>query len=139
VRATFDDCSPSGDHAALVAFVVGDRAKELTKVRRKSVASSSSPSSAACTVQKAHRPLEYTDKDWLTDEWSGGCYVGLAPPNFLSETATALRAPHGLIHFAGTETATHHIGYLEGALESADRVAREVLAAVHTPSLGRTG
>jgi monoamine oxidase len=139
VRATFDDCSPAGDHAALVAFVVGDRAKELTKVpqeeRRKLILSELGRLHGA----KAHRPLEYTDKDWCTDEWSGGCYVGLAPPNLLSESATALRAPHGLVHFAGTETATHHIGYLEGALESAERVAREVLAAVHTPSLGRTG
>ena len=128
VRATFDDCSPTGDHAALVAFVVGDRARELSKVpqeeRRKLILAELGRLHGA----KAHRPLEYTDKDWLADEWSGGCYVGLAPPNFLSQTATALRAPHGLVHFAGTETATHHIGYLEGALESAERVTREVLA-----------
>jgi monoamine oxidase len=128
VRATFDDCSPTGDHAALVAFVVGDRARELTKVpqeeRRKLILAELGRLHGV----KAHRPLEYTDKDWLADEWSGGCYVGLAAPSFLSQTATALRAPHGLVHFAGTETATHHIGYLEGALESAERVVREVLS-----------
>lgn len=137
VRATFDDCSPAGDHAALVAFVVGDRARELSRVpqeeRRKLVLSDLGRLHGAA----AHRPREYTDKDWLTDEWSGGCYVGLMPPQLLTQTATALRAPHGLVHFAGTETATHHIGYLEGALESAERVVREVMA-VHSPAMERT-
>lgn len=54
-------------------------------------------------------------------------------PSLLTQTSTALRTPHGLVHFAGTETATHHVGYLEGALESAERVAREVIAACAAP------
>jgi monoamine oxidase len=128
VRATFDDCSPSGDHAALVAFVVGDRAKELTRVpseeRRKLVLSEL----ARLHGPDAHRATDYVDKDWLVDEWSAGCYVGLMAPALLSQTASALRTPHGLVHFAGTETAIHHMGYLEGALESAERVVREVAA-----------
>ena len=130
VRATFDDCSADGSHAALVAFVVGDRAKELTRVpqeeRRKLVLSDL----GRLHGPAAHRPVEYTDKDWLTDEWSGGCYVGLMGPSFLTQAAYALRTPHGLVHFAGTETATHHMGYLEGALESAERVVREITASM---------
>lgn len=130
VRATFDDCSPAGDHAALVAFVVGDRAKELTRVpqdeRRKLVLAEL----GRLHGPAAHRPLEYVDKDWIADEWSAGCYVGVMPPNLLAQTATALRAPHGLVHFAGTETAVHHVGYLEGALESAERVVGEVTGAL---------
>ena len=128
VRATFDDCSATGDHAALVAFVVGDRAKELTTVpqeeRRKLILAELGRLHGA----KAHRPLAYTDKDWTADEWSSGCYVGLMPPSLLSQTASALRTPHGRVHFAGTETAMHHVGYLEGALESAERVVSEMLA-----------
>jgi monoamine oxidase len=50
------------------------------------------------------------------------------PPGLLSSTAAALRAPCGRLHVAGTETAIHHVGYLEGAIESGDRVAREVRA-----------
>jgi monoamine oxidase len=129
VRATFDDCSPDGTHAALVAFVVGDRAKELTNVpqeeRRKLVLSELGRLHGAA----AHRAIAYTDKDWVADEHSAGCYVGIMPPQLLTQTSTALRAPHGRVHFAGTETATHHTGYLEGALESAERVVAEVMAA----------
>jgi len=42
----------------------------------------------------------------------------------------ALRAPVGRIHWAGTETATRWNGYIEGALQSGERAAAEVLAAL---------
>lgn len=32
----------------------------------------------------------------------------------------------GRIYFAGTETATHWSGYMEGAVEAGERAAREV-------------
>jgi monoamine oxidase len=38
-----------------------------------------------------------------------------------------LRQPIGRVHFAGTETAVEWTGYLEGALESGERAAREVV------------
>lgn len=128
VRATFDDCSQSGEHAALVAFVVGDAARQLTKIpmeeRRRVVLSELGRLHGAA----AHRALDYIDKDWVADEWSAGGYVGVMPPTLLTQAAPALRAPHGNVHFAGTETAVQHIGYLEGAIEAGLRAAREVLA-----------
>ncbi len=128
VRATFDDCSPAGDHAALVAFVVGDAARELSRrpeaARRAAVVAEL----ARLHGPAAGAPVSYIDKDWLADEWAGGCYVGIMPPGLLSETAGVLRAPCGRVHFAGTETARHHMGYLEGAIEAGERAAAEVLA-----------
>jgi monoamine oxidase len=43
----------------------------------------------------------------------------------------ALRAPIGPIHWAGAETATVWNGYMDGAVQSGERAAAEVL-----PSLG---
>lgn len=40
------------------------------------------------------------------------------------------RAHAGVVHGAGTETATEHAGYIEGAVESGERVAREVASAL---------
>ena len=51
----------------------------------------------------------------------------MAGPRALTSTGTTLREPVGRVHFAGTETATQWTGYLEGALESGERAAREVL------------
>jgi monoamine oxidase len=42
----------------------------------------------------------------------------------------ALRDPVGRIHWAGTETAFQWNGYMEGAVESGERAAREVIAAL---------
>lgn len=36
----------------------------------------------------------------------------------------------GRIYFAGTETATHWSGYMEGAVEAGERAAREILHAM---------
>jgi monoamine oxidase len=128
VRATFDDCSADGSLAALVAFVVGDAAKELARQpeseRRKLVLAEL----GRLHGPAAHQATAYVDHDWVGDPWSAGCYVGVMPPRILTQAAAFLRAPHGRLHFAGTETAIHHIGYLEGAIEAGERVAREVLS-----------
>jgi monoamine oxidase len=68
------------------------------------------------------------EKDWAAEPWSRGCPVGLAVTGGLSAHAAALRAPCGPIHWAGTETAREHHGFMEGALESAERVAAELTA-----------
>jgi monoamine oxidase len=137
VRATFDDCSPDGSHAALVAFVVGDAARQLAtlpdEVRRQQVLDEL----ARLHGPDARTPTAYLDKNWLADEWSAGCYVGTLAPGVLSEVAEALRAPAGRLHFAGTETAVRHMGYLEGALESGERAAAEILAAAASTGPGR--
>lgn len=129
VRATFDDCSADGSHAALVAFVVGDAARKLAKLpeheRRQLVLAEL----ARLHGSAAHSPTAYVDRNWLAEEWSCGCYVGVLGPGLLSRVAAGLRVPEGRLHFAGTETAVHHIGYLEGAIESGERAAREVIEA----------
>ena len=74
------------------------------------------------------RPLLYEDKDWSADPWSGGCPVGVLPPGALTSAATTPGTAVGCLHFAGTETATEWTGYMEGAVQSGERAAGEVLA-----------
>ena len=40
------------------------------------------------------------------------------PPGVMTEYGSALRAPVGRIHWAGTETATVWTGYMDGAVQS---------------------
>jgi monoamine oxidase len=47
----------------------------------------------------------------------------------LTAYGPAIRAPIGPIHWAGTETATVWNGYMDGAIQSGERAARELLAA----------
>jgi monoamine oxidase len=52
--------------------------------------------------------------------------VGYATTGTLSALSESLRAPHGLVHWAGSETAAVWLGYMEGAVESGERVANEI-------------
>jgi len=40
----------------------------------------------------------------------------------------SIREPQGRIHWAGTETATVWSGYIDGAIQSGKRAAREILS-----------
>jgi monoamine oxidase len=51
------------------------------------------------------------------------------PPQLLSSFGEDIRQPVGRIHWAGTETATEWMGYLDGALQSGIRVAEEIISA----------
>ena len=48
-------------------------------------------------------------------------------PGTLSRYGQLLRAPHGRVHWAGTETSTTSHGSIDGAVRSGERAAAEVL------------
>lgn len=68
-------------------------------------------------ASEALSPVYYADKNWLEEEYSRGCYVGVMSPGTLTTCGKALREPVGRIHWAGTETAEVWAGYMEGAVE----------------------
>jgi monoamine oxidase len=78
----------------------------------------------------AASPLEYLEQDWATEPYSGGCPITAFPPGTLSRFGAALRAPLGPLFWAGTETARECTGFFEGAVESGERAAAEVVSAV---------
>lgn len=77
--------------------------------------------------EQARAPVSYSDLVWNHEQYTGGGYSMSLPPGAFSSGPEVLRAPVGRIHFAGSETAQAFPGYMEGALESAERVSREVL------------
>ena len=48
-------------------------------------------------------------------------------PGILTRYGSLLRDPFGLIHWAGTETATTSYGAIDGAVRSGERAASEIL------------
>ena len=70
-----------------------------------------------------HRPM--TTTTGRSETWTHG-YVGHMPPGVMTRFGHALREPCGRIHWAGAETAVEWPGYIEGALRSGIRAAREV-------------
>lgn len=130
IKAVFDDSPADGSHGALLAFMVGSDARAWGQrpagERRAAVigelARLFGPEARACE--------EHIEKDWGEEVWSRGCFAGLMGPGTWLSLGGALRAPVGRIHWAGTETALRWNGYMEGAVESGERAAGEVLAAL---------
>ena len=122
VRATVE---VDGDPPVLLAFVVGAEAARWVSrdpgERRAEVLAAFAPFAP-------EPPLDYLEVDWGADPWSAGCVPAL-PPRALSAGAR-WREPIGLLHIAGTESASAWPGYMEGAIDSGERAASEVLAAL---------
>ena len=70
----------------------------------------------------------WTDR-WVDDPWARGSYAAFLPGQYTRYYGYVGRA-EGAIHFAGEHTATDNQGYLEGAVESGERCATEVLRAI---------
>lgn len=77
---------------------------------------------------KAATPMAYLDQDWTVERYSGGGMLSHCPPGVLTEFGPALREPCGRIHWAGTETSSVMCGWVDGAVRSGERAAKEVLA-----------
>ncbi|HEX6543894.1 MAG TPA: flavin monoamine oxidase family protein [Ktedonobacterales bacterium] len=130
VRVTFDNSPQDGSRGVLLGFIEGDEAR---------VWGQRSPNERRAAVleclaryfgERAGNPLDYVEQSWAEEEYTRGCYAGYMPPGVWCMYGPALRAPVGRIHWAGTETATVWNGYMEGAAQSGERVAAEVVAAL---------
>ncbi|GAA4293649.1 hypothetical protein GCM10023148_56280 [Actinokineospora soli] len=62
---------------------------------------------------------------WHEKAWVDGGYAALPVPG--AEHVLGPTPPAGPVHWAGTETAATHRGYLEGAIASGQAAARAVL------------
>ncbi len=78
--------------------------------------------------QAAH-PIGYVEANWVADPYTRGGYGWSLPPRTLTMFGPALREPHGRVHFAGTETSERFAGYIDGAIRSGERAARDLLVA----------
>lgn len=70
-------------------------------------------------------PLQFYSHDWNNDEFTRGGYASHRRIGEWVESKGALIEPNGRLLFAGTETAREWRGFIEGALESAERAASE--------------
>ncbi|OWF56713.1 amine oxidase [flavin-containing]-like isoform X1 [Mizuhopecten yessoensis] len=128
---TLDDVKPDNKGLpGLMGFILADKARtlcKLTKDERKQRISELY--SNVFQSQEALHPVHYEEKNWMEEQWSGGCYTVMLPPGFLTKFGRELRRPVGKLYFAGTETATQWSGYMEGAIQAGERAAREILFA----------
>jgi monoamine oxidase len=81
-------------------------------------------------------PDRFFLQNWRQDAYAGGSYSSYGPGEVCAHWQI-LREPCGPIVFAGEHTATRFTGYIEGAIESGHRAARQLIAAAASESKKR--
>lgn len=129
VRTTFDN-TPHGEGApgVMLAFLEGDHARRAGLLepdeRRRMV--------VGCFTRlfgpRAAEPVDYVERSWAEEEWTRGCYGCSMTTGAWTSFGQSLREPIGALHWAGSETGTVWSGYMDGAVQSGERAAQEVLA-----------
>jgi monoamine oxidase len=128
VKLTFDNSPPSGKPGVMLGFIEGQEARDLLGASRNKRRKAVLDAMARFFGNRVHHTIGYAEKSWAEDPWTRGCYVGYYPPGVLTGYRNAINAPTGAIHWAGTETASEWNGYMDGALQSGERAAGEVLS-----------
>jgi monoamine oxidase len=126
----FDNSPPEGKPGLIFGFAGGDMARDWGERGLAERRAGTLKNIVDCFGPKAANPVSYFEAHWPHETWTRGCPVGVLPPGTLSEYGPALRAPVGRVHWAGTETSTYWAGYMDGAVRSGERAAREALAAL---------
>ena len=126
---TLDACAHSGGPGILAVVNEGPTARTLSGMDPRDREAAIIAALARRFGPKAAAPVEFTHQDWSVERYSGGGMISHAPPGVLTEFGSALRPPCGRIHWAGTETSSVMYGFVDGAVRSGERAAREVLAA----------
>jgi monoamine oxidase len=129
-RITCDNSFPAEDTGVLTGFILGSDAREWGSrpavERRRAVLECF----ARYFGDEALGPLGYGETDWGAEVYSRGGYAGVPTPGLLLDHGPALQEPVGRIYWAGAETASEWSGYMDGAVESGERAARDVLSAL---------
>ncbi|MDN3637847.1 FAD-dependent oxidoreductase [Simiduia curdlanivorans] len=126
VHVVFDNGEKGKDAGLLMGFVDGDTARawsaKSAQWRQEQV--------LACFVrffgENAKNPAEFVEKNWSEEPYIRGCYAAHMTPGAWTGGGDKLRSPELNVHWAGTEMATEWYGYMEGALEAAERASAEV-------------
>lgn len=127
-QVTIDGCTDSGTPGIMVVIIEGPTAREYERLdaagRRQAVLKNL----VERFGPKAARPVDFVEQNWSRERYSGGGMLSHAPPGVLTAFGHALREPCGRIHWAGTESSSVMCGWIDGAIRSGERAAREVAA-----------
>lgn len=127
--AVFDTTPPDGP-GHLCFLVAGPEARQIDDLDPSTRRSALLGPLAFLLGAQVAEPASFHEKSWHQDEFVRGGYLALPVLGTRDGYLPVASEPVGRIHWAGTETAAEHAGYIEGAIESGGRAAREVIAAL---------
>lgn len=129
-NVVLDNSPYDGSCGVLVGFLEGAharRAAEMTADERRELVLGSL---VKYFGPKAATPFDIVEQDWMSEEFTRGCYGGRLGAGAWTQYGKAVVAPVARIHWAGAETSHIWNGYMDGAVRSGQRAAAEVLAEI---------
>lgn len=102
----------------------------LSQVYRLYAATQKTEEQKSIVKEQVYNPVEIFEQEWTKEEWSKGAPCPVTGPGVLSSVGKALKESVGNLHFVGTETSDIWAGYMEGAVRSGVRGAKEVVDAL---------
>ncbi|MGH2978763.1 MAG: flavin monoamine oxidase family protein [Solirubrobacterales bacterium] len=127
VKVTFDTSPPDGGPGIMMGFIGGHEARVWQDRSAGERRDAALENLANYFGAEALDPRQVVEFNWSTEVWNRGCPVAVLAPGTLIDFGAALRTPVGRINWAGTETSTYWNGYMDGAVRSGERAAKEVL------------
>lgn len=127
INVTYDSSPRSGTPGALLGFIGGDQARAFGRLPAAERRQRALESFARYFGNGALNPVDFVEMNWAEEEFTRGSPVGIAPPGLLTTYGPAIRETVERLHWAGTETGTYWVGYMDGAVRSGKRAAAEVL------------
>ena len=133
VKVVFDNSPEDGSHGVVMGFIEGDDARLWASATPDERREETLRAFTRFFGPRAATPEAFLEKSWAAEQYSMGCYAAVFPPGVWTTFGKALRVPTQTLHWAGTETATEWMGYIDGAVQSGERAAREILGALGVP------
>lgn len=132
-----DSSVDAASQFSLTCFLVGDLGRKLSQRSKaeRYQAVTAHIAELFTPVVQVPEPVAITEYEWAKDQWAQGCPCPATPPRIMSEFGHVLRTKHQNVHFVGTETSLRWKGYMEGAIDSGERGAAELIAALNKAKL----
>ncbi|PYH47873.1 putative flavin-containing amine oxidase [Aspergillus saccharolyticus JOP 1030-1] len=135
-----DTSSPRDGKYVLTAFLAGESGRQWAQEKEVRLREQTLLTQLGQIYNEPDLParefVEALGHEWCEEELAGGgCPCPALPPGVLTLAGEALRQPVGNVHFVGTETAAEWKGYMEGAVRSGRRGAREVVQGLNRSRL----
>jgi monoamine oxidase len=124
VGAVWESAEEQKDQALLTLFAGGAASEQLQELTRDGLFDTLM-GQLSFLGRPGGPPLDHAQVIWEEDPWSRGAYA-VFTPDFDPHDRDLLGRAVGRVFFAGEHTSRDAQGYMEGAVESGERVAREI-------------
>ncbi len=121
------------ENYSIVCFIVGDSGRAWSKLddekkKRQVTEQMQTMFTPGVKDKEVPEPAKIILQDWAKEEWIWGAPSAVLPLGALADgAAVEVCRPVGDVHFVGTETSDVWKGYMEGAVRSGRRGAKEVI------------